>query len=126
MKGEMFDKIRYELYSEHEHFVVLYDKLSKEFCIHSKDIENDTAMIIGFNSAAQAIEFAHMRVRNIEEVSTVTKVMCEWEYLGAGQYRTGCEHMHIFNRVEHKEPTVMDNGYAYCPYCGGIIEEWSR
>ncbi len=129
----IFDTIRYELYSTHTHFVVLFDKLNKEFCIHSKDIENDVAMIVGFGTAAQAIEFAHTRVRNIEELSTVTKVTCEWERLGAGRYRTKCENMHIFSEEgSTQEPedisftTLQHSGFLYCPYCGGLIEEWSR
>ncbi len=72
MKEEYkFDNIKYKFYSEHEHFIILYDKFDETFCIHSKDIDNDVGMITNFPLASDAIDFAVKRVKNIEKSSKV-------------------------------------------------------
>ena len=66
----MIDTVRYEKYMTSEHYMILYDKIDKTFCIHSADEENHTAMITGFSTAARAVEFAEGRVVEIEKSST--------------------------------------------------------
>ncbi len=56
------DEIRYQMYVECADYVILYDKFSKEFVIHSADLENDVAMVTGFLTATKAIEFAEDRI----------------------------------------------------------------
>ena len=70
----MIDFIRYKKYSSFEHFIILYDTIDKTYCIHSKDEENSTAMITGFATASQCIEFANDRVVAIEKPSTATSI----------------------------------------------------
>jgi len=59
------DTIRYESYSEHEHYNILYDKLDKTYAIHSKNLKRDTVTVVNFKTAAKAIEFAENRIVNI-------------------------------------------------------------
>ena len=59
------DYIRYKEYSKHEHYNIVFDKFEKTYAVHSKDLEKDTAMIVGFESAAMAISFAENRVVDI-------------------------------------------------------------
>ena len=66
----MIDEIKYTKYSAHEHYIILYDKFDKTFCIHSKDEDNDIGMINGFPTAADAIRFAENRVVSVELPST--------------------------------------------------------
>ncbi len=65
----MIDEIRYKKYMTSKHYIVLYDKIDKTYCIHSRDLDNHTAMITGFETAAKSIEFAEMRVVEIEKSS---------------------------------------------------------
>ena len=57
------DNLRYAVQSRHEDFIIVFDKLDKTFAIHSKDEDNDTGMITGFETAGFAIDFAVDRVK---------------------------------------------------------------
>jgi len=63
------DTIKYVIYSRGEHSIILYDRFDKTFAIHSKDEENDVAIITGFDTAALAIEFANTRIIELEKDS---------------------------------------------------------
>ena len=65
----MIDAVRYKIYARGNHSIILFDKLNKTFAIHSKDEENDVAIITGFPTAAKAMEFAHTRVVALEKDS---------------------------------------------------------
>ena len=60
------DTIRYELYAKAEHFNIVFDKYEKTFAIHTLDLGQERPMIVGFDTAAKAIEFAENRVVDIE------------------------------------------------------------
>jgi len=65
----MIDTIKYEVYSRGDHSIILFDKIEKTFAIHSKDEDNDVAVIVGFDTAANAMEFANRRVVALEKDS---------------------------------------------------------
>lgn len=65
------DELKYKVYSRGEHCIILYDKFEKTFAIHSKDEDNDIAIITGFGTAAEAIIFADERVVTLEKDSRV-------------------------------------------------------
>ena len=65
----MIDFIRYKKYATFEHFIILFDKIDKTFCIHSKDESNHVGMVTGFALACEAIDFATTRVKSIEKSS---------------------------------------------------------
>lgn len=44
--------------------------------------------------------------------------VCEWTVDENGVYRTECGLAHLF-----EFDGVTENGYRYCPYCGGLIAE---
>ena len=67
------DTIKYELYAKAEHYNVVYDKLDKTFAIHTKDLDSEKPMIVGFDTAAKAMEFAENRVVSIEKDAGDTK-----------------------------------------------------
>jgi len=62
------DNLRYSVQSRHDDFIIVFDKLDKSFAIHSKDENDDKAMITGFEYASDAIDFALKRV-NKKEIS---------------------------------------------------------
>ena len=67
----MIDTVKYEIYSRGDHSIILFDKIDATFAIHSKDEDNDVAVIVGFNTAASAMEFANKRVVSLEKDSRV-------------------------------------------------------
>jgi hypothetical protein len=42
---------------------------------------------------------------------------CTWTEDADGNWNTGCQEIHVFI-----SGTPHENGYVYCPYCGGKIE----
>ena len=56
---------RYVQYAELEHFIILYDKIDKNYAIHSKDPDNDVGIVANFPTAADAINFAHYRIVSV-------------------------------------------------------------
>ena len=43
---------------------------------------------------------------------------CAWTEDADGNWHTGCQEIHVFI-----SGTPDENGYVYCPYCGGKIEK---
>ena len=50
--------IKYAVHSRHDNFIILYDKEKRNFCIHSKNENDDGGMIKGFEVASVAIDYA--------------------------------------------------------------------
>ena len=63
------DTLKYEVYARGDHSIILYDKIDRTFAIHSKDEDNDVAIIGGFPTAADAIDFAENRVVDLQNDS---------------------------------------------------------
>ena len=42
---------------------------------------------------------------------------CTWAEDADGNWNTGCQEIHVLF-----SGTPQENGYVYCPYCGGKIE----
>ena len=42
---------------------------------------------------------------------------CEWQQNEYGAWETGCHELFEFN-----EGGPSENGFVYCPYCGGELE----
>jgi hypothetical protein len=53
-------KERFKKYSSHEKYNVLFDTVAQTFCIKSKERLDNKVMIVGFITAASAIEFAEV------------------------------------------------------------------
>jgi uncharacterized Zn-finger protein len=46
---------------------------------------------------------------------------CTWTEDADGNWHTGCQEIHVFI-----VGTPQENGYVFCPYCGGKIKESHR
>ena len=67
------DTLKYELYAKAANYNIVYDKFEKTFAIHTLDLDQDKPMIVGFETAGKAIEFAENRVVEIERDAGDTK-----------------------------------------------------